>query len=66
METERASALFHSRKGLEGILTPPTPTISSNTSTQNFEIPILFNAIERSENCVFVDDKPLKPSGQGL
>ena len=33
--------------------TPSTPTISPNTSKQNFEIPILFNAFESSGNYTF-------------
>jgi hypothetical protein len=35
-----------------------TPTISPNTSNQNFEIDILFNVVERSGNYVFEDDTP--------
>jgi hypothetical protein len=34
-----------------------TPTISPNTSNQNFEIVILFNVIKKSGN-VFADDTP--------
>jgi hypothetical protein len=37
---------------------PPTPTISPNTSNQNFEIAILFNVVEKSGNEVFEDDPP--------
>ena len=36
--------------------TPPTPTISPKTSNKNFEIAILFNVVEKSENYVFGDD----------
>jgi hypothetical protein len=32
------------------------PKISSNTSNQNFEMVILFNVVESSENYVFEDD----------
>jgi len=37
---------------------PPKPTISLNTSNQNFEITILFNAFDRSRNYVFKDYPP--------
>ena len=37
---------------------PTTPTISSNALNQNFEIAILFNIVERSENYVFEDCNP--------
>jgi len=32
------------------------PTISPNTSNQNFEIAIMFNIVERSGDYVFHDD----------
>ena len=35
--------------------------ISPNTSNQNFETAILFNAVESSVNYVFEDDKPPTP-----
>jgi hypothetical protein len=34
------------------------PTISPNTSNQNFEIAISFNLVESSENWIFEDDSP--------
>jgi hypothetical protein len=37
---------------------PFTPTISPNTSNQNFEIAILFNVVEWSGNYVFEVDNP--------
>jgi hypothetical protein len=37
---------------------PSMPTISQNTSCQNFEIAILFNAVERSGNYIFELDTP--------
>ena len=37
--------------------TPSTPTISPNTSNQNFDIAIFFNVVESSGNYVFEDDK---------
>jgi len=45
---------------------PSTPIISRNTSNQNYEIVILLNIFLRSSNYVFGDDKPPRPSGQGL
>jgi hypothetical protein len=42
---------------------PLTPTISPNTSNQNFEIAILFNVVERSRNYVFEDDNSLTALG---
>ena len=56
LEIETPSALFNSRKLLEGKEPPLTPTISRNTSNQNFEIAILFNVVEKSGNYVFEDD----------
>ena len=38
--------------------TPLTPTISPNTSNQNFEIAILFDVVKKSGNYVFEDDTP--------
>ena len=38
--------------------TPLTPTISPNTSNQNFEIAILFEAVKKFGNYVFEDDTP--------
>ena len=40
---------------------PLTPTISPNTSNQNFEIAILFNVVESSGNYVFENDQPSIP-----
>ena len=37
---------------------PLTPTISPNTSNQNFEIAILFNVTESSGNYVFENNNP--------
>ena len=34
------------------------PTISPNTSNQNFEITILFNVVVSSENCIFEMEIP--------
>ena len=44
---------------------PLTPAICANTSNQNFEITILFNVVQRSENYVFEDDSPQSPHGKG-
>ena len=45
---------------------PLMPTISPNTSNQNFEIAILFNVFESSGNLVFEDDNPPhSPQGKG-
>jgi hypothetical protein len=38
--------------------TPPSPTISPNTSNKSFEIAILFDVVERSGNYVFEKDIP--------
>ena len=38
--------------------TPLTPTISPNTSNQNFQIVFLFNVVESSGNYVFEGDTP--------
>jgi hypothetical protein len=37
---------------------PSKPTISPNTSNQNFEIAILFNVVESSGNYIFEQDIP--------
>jgi hypothetical protein len=39
------------------LASPPTPTISTSLSNQNFEIAILFSVIERSGNYIFKDGK---------
>ena len=41
---------------------PPTPTLSSYTSKQNFEITILFSVVERSRNYVFDNNKSSPPA----
>ena len=56
MEIERA--FFNSQMWLEGNKPPSMPINSWNTFNQNFEIAILFNEGERSENYVFEDDFP--------
>jgi hypothetical protein len=38
--------------------TSSMPSISSNTSNLNFEIAILFNAVESSGNYIFEQDTP--------
>ena len=40
---------------------PLTVIISPNTSDQNFDIAILLNIVESTENCVFKDDIPPQP-----
>jgi phospholipase/lecithinase/hemolysin len=36
--------------------TSPTSTISPSTSNENFEMPILFNVVEKSGNYFFEDE----------
>ena len=38
--------------------TPYTPNISPNTSNQNFDIAVLFNAVDNSGNYMFEQDTP--------
>ena len=45
-------------KDLRATNSPPTPTISSNTSNSNFEIAILFNVGASAGNYVFGYGKP--------
>ena len=42
------------------------PTISPNTSNQNFEIAILLSTVKRSKNHVFEDEDPRPPWCKGF
>jgi hypothetical protein len=58
LEIERASALLKAKSDWRATKNPLTPSISLNTSNQNFEMAILFNVVESSGNEVFEDDNP--------
>jgi hypothetical protein len=51
-----ASSLLIVESDSKATDTPSTPTISPNTSNQNFDIAILFNVVESSGNYIFVQD----------
>jgi len=58
LEIERANALLIVECDRRATNPPPTPTICSNTSNQNFKIAILFNIVERVGNYVSEENNP--------
>jgi len=54
LDIETASALLLVKSDWRTTNSPPTPTISPNTSNQNFEMVIFFNEVKRSGNNLFI------------
>jgi hypothetical protein len=58
LEIGVAFALFHRWVDSKATETPSMPTISPNTSNKDFEIDILFHAVQSSGNYAVEEDTP--------
>jgi hypothetical protein len=65
LEIRRACALLIIETDCRIVNTPLIPTISPNTSNQNFEIAILFDVVKKSGNYVLRMTLPHSPQGKG-